>query len=156
MLGAGLRVAEVCSLDVADILTDQDGETALFVRQGKGRKDRTVPVQADVARHLRTYLAATKRRFGGDGPLFRAHDRAAGKRPEGTRHGRLSTRAVGDVVTRCTAAALMLSSCRMLAASGLASRIVAAPTTLSPKNCVGIRGPVVIGIGERSSHDRRT
>jgi len=65
MLGAGLRVAEVCGLDVADILTDQDGETALFVRQGKGRKDRTVPVQADVARYIRTYLATTKRRLGG-------------------------------------------------------------------------------------------
>jgi len=101
MLGAGLRVAEVCGLDVADILTDQDGETALFVRQGKGRKDRTVPVQADVTRYIRTYLATTKRRLGGGGPLFRAHDRAAGKLVR----GRLSTRAVGDVVNRCTIAA---------------------------------------------------
>jgi len=100
MLGAGLRVAEVCALDIADILTDQDGETALFVRQGKGRKDRTVPVQADVARYIRAYLATTKRRLGGDGPLFRAHDRADGKLVR----GRLSTRAVGDVVNRCTAA----------------------------------------------------
>ncbi len=68
-----MRVAEVCGLDVGDILTDQDGETVLFVRHGNGRKDHTVPVQADVARHVRTYLAMTKRRPGGDGPLFRAY-----------------------------------------------------------------------------------
>jgi len=43
---------------------------------------------------LRAYLAAA-------GPLFRAHDRAAGKLP---RH-RLTTRAAGYVVDRCTSAA---------------------------------------------------
>lgn len=98
LLGAGLRAAETVGLDVADVLSDQDGGTALFIRQGKGRKDRTVPVQPEVARLIRAYLAATGRRLGDSGPLFRAHDRAASKRPR----GRLSTRAVGYMVRKTT------------------------------------------------------
>jgi integrase/recombinase XerD len=98
LLGAGLRAAETVGLDVADVLSDQDGGTALFIRQGKGRKDRTVPVQPEVAHLIRTYLAATGRRLGDSGPLFRAHDRAASKRPR----GRLSTRAVGYMVRKTT------------------------------------------------------
>src|SRR5207248_4235254 len=43
MLGAGLRVSETVGLDVSDLMTDQEGGAALYVRQGKGRKDRTVP-----------------------------------------------------------------------------------------------------------------
>lgn len=121
LLGAGLRAAEVCSLDVRDVQEDGDGGTVLLVRQGKGRKDRSVPVQPDVARLVRAYLAAAGRRLGDEGPLFRAHDRAAHRRGEqrrreGDHHRRdlrdrqrddrrLSTRAVGYLVQRVTAAA---------------------------------------------------
>jgi len=101
MLGAGLRAAEAVGLDIGDVLTDQEGGSALHVRQGKGRKDRVVPIQPDVAKLLRAYLAATGRRLGQGGPLFRAHDRAAAKRTR----GRLTTRAAGYVVARCTEAA---------------------------------------------------
>jgi len=101
MLGAGLRAAEAVGLDIGDVLADQEGGAALHVRQGKGRKDRIVPIQGDVARALRAYLAATGRRLGQDGPLFRAHDRAATKLPR----GRLTTRAAGYAVERCTTAA---------------------------------------------------
>jgi site-specific recombinase XerD len=101
LLGGGLRVAEAVGLDVADVLTDQDGGTALYTRQGKGRKDRTVPIQPEVAKLLRTYLDATGRRLGDLGPLFRAHDRAASKLPR----GRLTTRAVASIVERCAEAA---------------------------------------------------
>jgi len=99
MLGAGLRAGEVVGLDLSDVLEDQDGETALYIRQGKGRKDRTVPIQSDVARLLRAYLRDTGRSLGDAGPLFRAHDRAAATRPR----GRLSTRAVGYLVQKYTA-----------------------------------------------------
>jgi site-specific recombinase XerD len=101
MLGGGLRVAEVVGLDVGDVQEDGDGETVLYIRQGKGRKDRTVPIRADVARLVRTYLHSTGRRLGEAGPLFRAHDRGAGSRVR----RRLSARAVGYLVARCTAAA---------------------------------------------------
>jgi site-specific recombinase XerD len=101
MLGAGLRAAEAVGLDIGDVLADQEGGAALHVRQGKGRKDRIVPIQGDVARALRAYLAATGRRLGQEGPLFRAHDRAATKLPR----GRLTTRAAGYVVERCVTAA---------------------------------------------------
>jgi len=41
--GAGLRVSEACGLDVGDIEVD-GGRAYVRVRQGKGRKDRIVPV----------------------------------------------------------------------------------------------------------------
>ncbi len=99
MLGAGLRAAEVVGLDVSDVIEDHDGETTLYVRQGKGRKDRSVPVLAPVAALLRRYLAETGRRLGGSGPLFLSDDRAA----KGS--GRLSARGVGYIVARLARAA---------------------------------------------------
>ncbi len=101
LLGGGLRVSEACNLDVADVMMDQDGGAALYVRQGKGRKDRAVPVQPDVIHLIRTYLARSNRHLGTVGPLFSAHDRAAKKR----QGGRITARAVGEMVQRCTAAA---------------------------------------------------
>jgi len=95
LLGGGLRVGEVVGLDVRDLLEDHQGAFSLFVRLGKGRKDRTVPVQPDVAVLIRRSLAATGRRLGELGPLFRAHDRGAGARAR----PRLSEEAVGVVVT---------------------------------------------------------
>jgi site-specific recombinase XerD len=96
LVGAGLRAAEAAGLDLGDVREDGEGGTALHVRQGKGRKDRVVPIRADVAALIRAYLRATGRRLGDDGPLFRAHDRGASRR-----RARLSTRSVGAVVARC-------------------------------------------------------
>lgn len=48
LLGAGLRVAEAAHLAVTDIVEDSEGGMALFVRQGKGRKDRVVPIGPEV------------------------------------------------------------------------------------------------------------
>lgn len=103
MLGAGLRVSEVVALDVGDLLTDQEGGAALYVRQGKGRKDRVVPIQPEVERLLRAYLAITGRRLGQTGPLFRAHDRGLVHR--GVQRGRLGAGAVWAVVQSCAVAA---------------------------------------------------
>jgi site-specific recombinase XerD len=100
MLGAGLRAAEVVGLDVADVHDSQSG-VVLHVRQGKGRKDRLVPIQPDVAKLVRGYLAATGRHLRSPGPLFRAHDRGAARRDR----ARLATRAVGYLVARACAAA---------------------------------------------------
>jgi site-specific recombinase XerD len=94
MLGAGLRVSEVVALDVRDVILDHDGEGLVHVRQGKGRKDRIVPLRSEVTELLRAYLAETGRALGQFGPLFRSHDRGAALRAR----RRLTARAVGYVV----------------------------------------------------------
>lgn len=100
LLGSGLRVAEAVALDVPDLIEDADGGMTLYVRQGKGRKDRQVPVRADVAGLLRTYLTATDRRLGDTGALFRAHDRGVASRS--SERARLTERAVAYLVKRTT------------------------------------------------------
>jgi integrase/recombinase XerD len=104
LLGAGLRAGEATGLDVSDLRpSDDDGVgLVLWVRQGKGRKDRHVPVRPEVAALIRAYLAEGGRILGSEGPLFRAYDRAADSR-RGSR--RLSTRSVGYIVGKCVAAA---------------------------------------------------
>jgi site-specific recombinase XerD len=56
----GLRVGELCDLRLDDIdLSDRRG--TLTVRQGKGAKHRTVPLNADVRHALGVYLAVRPR-----------------------------------------------------------------------------------------------
>jgi len=43
LYGAGLRVSEACHLDLDDVVPDGDG-ARITVRQGKGKKDRIVPL----------------------------------------------------------------------------------------------------------------
>lgn len=86
MAGAGLRVSEVEALDCTDLI-DVDGQPALWVRKGKGQKDRIVPVADEVSRAVHRYLAAGSRRLDTPGPLFRAEDRGAEARGD---DGRLS------------------------------------------------------------------
>ena len=100
LLGAGVRIAEAAHLDVADLFEDSDGGAALFVRQGKGRKDRVVPIQPEVDAIIRTYLVATGRMLGDAGRLFLASDRSARGRAPG-----LSTRAISRIVKELAAAA---------------------------------------------------
>lgn len=53
MYGAGLRVSEVCNLTLADV----DFETGLiYVQDGKGGKDRYVPMTDDVAEAAKAWL----------------------------------------------------------------------------------------------------
>lgn len=74
MLGGGLRVSEVQGLDCSD-LVDVDGAPVLWVRKGKGNKDRLVPIEDEVVEAVHRYLAATDRKVGDTGPLFLAEDR---------------------------------------------------------------------------------
>ncbi len=101
MVGAGLRVSEVVRLEAHRVLTDQAGGAAIYVSQGKGRKDRTVPIQPDTLAIVGKYLAVTGRSLGRPGPLFRAHDRDG--RGRGV-HG-MSESAVWLVVRDCAARA---------------------------------------------------
>lgn len=79
--GAGLRVSELAGLDVHDL--DLDGGL-VRVRQGKGRKDRVVPVGPPAVAATKAWLAE---RGAADGPLF-----------TNGRGGRLGVRAIFDVV----------------------------------------------------------
>jgi len=53
--GAGLRISEACGLDTGDV--EIEGTRAMVrVRQGKGRKDRLVPLGAKATEALRAYM----------------------------------------------------------------------------------------------------
>ena len=57
MLYCGLRIGELCQLNIGDvILTARKRE--LIVRCGKGAKRRSVPINSELAEHLREYLAS--------------------------------------------------------------------------------------------------
>ena len=49
--GAGLRVSEACNLDLDDVTSNE-----VKVRQGKGRKDRVVPIGGKATRAVEAYL----------------------------------------------------------------------------------------------------
>ena len=59
-LGAGLRVAELCALDVGDLASDATGNY-VDVRDGKGHKQRQVPIAQDVYELVASYLTETGR-----------------------------------------------------------------------------------------------
>ena len=63
MYQCGLRVAEAVSLRPQDL-----SQGSLMVRDGKGHKDRTVPISEALEQELRTYSAL--RRIRADKPMF--------------------------------------------------------------------------------------
>lgn len=79
MLGSGIRVSEVQGLDCSD-LVEVDGEPVLWIRRGKGNKDRLVPITEEVSEAIQHYLAAGDRKVGDHGPMFLAEDRGAKSR----------------------------------------------------------------------------
>lgn len=75
MVGAGLRVGEVEHLDCSDLL-EVEGGPAIWVREGKGKKDRIVPIEEEVKVAIHRYLIEDNRQVGIKGePLFLAQDR---------------------------------------------------------------------------------
>jgi len=97
---AGLRVSEVCALQVGDIESAAD-RMCLKVRQGKGGKDRYTLLSPHLLAALRTYWRDTRPRLwlfanrAGTGPMeiqtaqriYYAARNAAGIAPEGGIHG---------------------------------------------------------------------
>ena len=69
-LGSGVRVAELVALDIRDIRHDGADGTVIHVRQGKGGKDRMVPVRPEVRKAVEDYLAESMRKRGDAGPCF--------------------------------------------------------------------------------------
>ncbi len=105
LYGSGIRVAELCGLDVGDV--DLDRRTARVF--GKGGKERVVPFGGPAASAIARYVDAAR------GQLLAAADRArAGAAPAaaqpalllGARGGRLGARAAYDVVARTLGPAL--------------------------------------------------
>jgi len=55
LYGAGLRISEACNLDLGDVAFENDGTATITVRQGKGGKDRLVPLGRTATSALQAY-----------------------------------------------------------------------------------------------------
>ncbi len=88
LYGSGLRASEAVSLDWADLSL---GERLAHVRQGKGARDRVVPLTRASCEAL-SRLAALTGEADRAGPVFR-----------NTRGGRLAARSVGRLLERALA-----------------------------------------------------
>ena len=60
-LATGLRLSEVVAMEVDDIVELPGRGAYLRVRQGKGRKDRLVPLDADFYKRLKSYVGKQRR-----------------------------------------------------------------------------------------------
>jgi site-specific recombinase XerD len=72
LISSGLRVSEAANLRCGDIKTHY-GESAVFVRCGKGAKSRTVEIPDSLKKHLRSFLIWKENQgeaTGPDDPLF--------------------------------------------------------------------------------------
>jgi len=92
MYGSGLRVSEVCALDVADV---EGTEGTVRIRHGKGDKERIVPLGGAAMKALDGYLELR-------GEL--RHPRTGEQAPQAlflnVRGGRLTTRSVARLVNK--------------------------------------------------------
>ncbi len=93
LYAAGIRVSELCGLDVDDL--DRGRRTVRVL--GKGAKERVVPFGMPALRALDAYLVRGRAVLASRGPDGRG---AASALLLGARGGRMSPRAVYDVVTR--------------------------------------------------------
>lgn len=92
-LYAGTRIAEIAALDVADVrLSARKGELHLV---GKGEKSRVVPVHPKLREALAAWLAERPSKPGADSAALFTSFRAT----------RMTTDALGDVISRITAGA---------------------------------------------------
>jgi len=93
LYGTGLRVSELCALDLSDIDRGRYGVAMLIVRRGKGGKSRQVPIGGAADRALAAYLPVRAEIAATGAALF---VNAAGRR--------LTPRSVQRLVKRWTIA----------------------------------------------------
>jgi integrase/recombinase XerC len=93
LYGTGLRVSELCALDLSDIDRGRYGVAMLIVRRGKGNKSRQVPIGGAADRALAAYLPVRAELAAIGAALF---VNAAGRR--------LTPRSVQRLVKRWTVA----------------------------------------------------
>jgi integrase/recombinase XerD len=60
LYGTGIRAREIINLELRDFLKE---EKMLFIRNGKGKKDRIIPLGPSVIEYLTKYLKYTRRKF---------------------------------------------------------------------------------------------
>lgn len=89
LYGCGLRTAELCALDVQDVDVERN---EIFIKHGKGNRQRNIPVPGGVWTELLAYLAE---RGGKRGPLFQTQ----------ARKKRISQKEVGQIVKQAAARA---------------------------------------------------
>lgn len=94
LYGAGIRVSELCGLDVDDL--DRDRRTARVL--GKGSKERVVPYGEPAARAVDAYIVRGRAELSARAGSAAATDRRA--LFFGARGGRLGARSVYDLVAR--------------------------------------------------------
>jgi len=86
LYGSGLRVAELCALDIDDI--DINGSSIIVM--GKGRKERQVPLSEPAREALKTYIRARRelleRNGGGSVAALFVGERGRRLGPRGVRH----------------------------------------------------------------------
>jgi integrase/recombinase XerC/integrase/recombinase XerD len=69
LAGTGIRVSELVSLDVSDVeISERKG--SIRIRNGKGAKERHVPINSDVRDSLNQYLLSRKSRSCDNSALF--------------------------------------------------------------------------------------
>ncbi|MDZ4694927.1 MAG: tyrosine recombinase XerC [Deltaproteobacteria bacterium] len=86
LYGAGLRISELCSLDVGDI-REENGHAMVMVRQGKGRKDRRVPLGRPAADAVAAYVQMRGQPGPGKKPIPLEEANALFLSPRGRRIG---------------------------------------------------------------------
>lgn len=107
LFDTGIRSSELCNLRIGDFLQDT---LILVIKQGKGRKDRVVPISVKTAVAITKYL--NKMRMSGD--RFGEHPRRMSARVSGTdmdaplfigERGKLTTSGLESLVKRLAKAA---------------------------------------------------
>jgi integrase len=114
-LGGGLRVAELCRVRVGDLR--RDGLSAYVWVQGKGQRERVVPLAAEVYALLVRFILASGRRPAGaygaerdaEAPLFLSRKRQRGATPKALETAQ-ARRIVASVVARARLADTTLSA----------------------------------------------
>lgn len=92
------RVGELVRLRVSDFKTH--GEHRVLQIEGKGGKERTVPLHLEAVERLSHWLDVAQLHIDRHGPLFRPTQSPRGEGRDGFRNASLSTRAVERLVTR--------------------------------------------------------
>lgn len=126
MYGSGLRLAETLALAPRDL--DFDSRT-VHVREGKGRKDRTVGIRGSYAVALVERWMDQRRRLGltGRNPVFAAYTKGKLGQPLQQRYVRLSLARLGrraDIDKRVHPHGLRHSLASQMAERGMPTRVI--------------------------------
>ncbi len=84
LVNSGLRVAELCALEVPDVVVNERSGS-VTVRRGKGNKARTVPLNVEARRPLTAWFSLIEETMQENDPLFCDHQ-GMPLQPRGVQH----------------------------------------------------------------------